>query len=124
MKTRQGFVSNSSSTSFVIALSKDFKITDDIIKEFIRESGTIDESEVFAKRIKSVIKKMCEKGLIFSDPYSSKDSQFFEDLDTLIEVCPDIVISEIDGGPESGSTYVNIFADKTLAKIKKMLDKG
>jgi len=125
MKIRAGFVSNSSSTSYVIALTRDFKTTQAKMQRFMDECDEYTDVEITNLKqadecIGRIVESLCSNSEIWID-----DSPV-ENLYEFITVFDDdITITSLDGGPEE-SKVCNIFADsckdKTILKLKKITE--
>jgi len=98
MKIRNGFVSNSSSTSFVVAIPSGFVPPEQYIKALkeLRTNGYLDNE------------------------FSANHKKFYD----LKQFCKDNnwVIGESEGGPDNPSTLVNIFAPgKKFDRLKELI---
>jgi len=117
MKIRNGFVSNSSSSSFVILLPENFldeveydKITDGY------DNFPLDD-------FKGLLKKLVDEGGIYDDDvyeYSkvydkNREYDFYDNLNVILKP---YVIADLEGGPDEGQIIV---ADSK--KINKILNK-
>jgi spore cortex formation protein SpoVR/YcgB (stage V sporulation) len=130
MKTRQGFVSNSSSTSFVVALSRDFVITDEAVSKFIDAYKNYDNKRVTPEgsreKIEYAVDKLCGDGIVYAVDADDENDVCFV-VEFLTELYPDILLAEIDTSSEMGCC-VNILSDKskkeTLRKLNRIVDKG
>ena len=91
MKIRQGFVSNSSSSSFVVLLPENFDVNSIDYSEF---QDQLDYHETDAKSVKVALDELIKNGYIWDERYSEKA--------VLEEVLRPYVIAEIDGGPDEG----------------------
>ena len=116
MKIRSGFVSNSSSSSFVILLPENFL-------EIVDYDKITDGDEDFPlDTFKGLLKKLIdEKGLYNDDVYEySKSNGAVEYYlsDTLNDIIRPYIIAEVEGGPDEGQF---IIAD--TKKINEILNK-
>lgn len=124
MKIRLGFVSNSSSTSYVVALTRDFKTTQDKMQEFLdsRNKYTNEENwitlEQADKEVGKIVDALCTQGIIWEE-YDSPPEYVRDFVKVFRE---DIRVVDIDGGPEDGK-YINLFADDCKAENMKMFKK-
>lgn len=126
MKIRLGFVSNSSSTSYVIALARNYKATKEQIQKFTdRIANWEDEeytSEQADKQIKTIVDALCStagKCIWIED----SPVQYLDEFINILE--DDYILGKIDVSSEAGQV-TNILADgnreKVAAKIKKMME--
>ncbi len=122
MKLRLGFVSNSSSTSYVIALSRDIEVTPEKLANFLEECNQyLDEdekrmtSEEGKKAISKAIKDLCSQGEFSwydGDIEIEHFHQFMQTFEDEIEICA------TDGGHGCDS-LCNILADDMINKTVK-----
>jgi hypothetical protein len=125
MKIRAGFVSNSSSTSYVIAVTRNFKTDQAGMQKFLDacisewDDNEITDLEQADKKIGEIVEALCSHEQIWNT--EAPVSHISEFVDTFKD---DIVLFAIDGGPEDGKV-LNAMADsckeKTIAKIAKLL---
>jgi hypothetical protein len=125
MKIRSGFVSNSSSTSYVIAVTRNFKTDQAGMQRFLDTCNEwsdyeIKDLEQADAKMGEIIDALCSNEEIWTCeapvPYISEFVDTFKD---------DIVLFAIDGGPDDGKV-LNAFADsckdKTIDKLKKIME--
>ncbi len=125
MKIRIGFVSNSFSTSYVIALARDFKTTQAKMQEFIdscnkyeREEKNMLTLERADKVVEEIVEALCSQAIIW-DEHDSPPEYTYNFVRTFGD---EIGVVNIDGGPEDGK-YVNLFADECKDKHIKMFER-
>lgn len=129
MKIRTGFVSNSSSTSFVIALTRDFRATPEQLEKFIDECKGYEEDAVAmtpeqaTKAIEGIVEELCKVGdWSWSDGYDiSNESENMEHFHNFRYTCGDsFQIGESDGG--HGCDFLhNILADDLIDKTTELM---
>lgn len=107
MKIRNGFVSNSSSSSFIILLPENFDIeTIDFEKEIEKIKHIDAEPEI----VKEAIRYLIKNGELWNEEYD------YDTMDAIGEILKKYVIAGMDTGPDAGQI---ILADRK--KIKKIL---
>lgn len=116
MKIRFGFVSNSSSSSYVLLLPKNFdtnmfidNMDEERIKEIIEDHDLEDKDE-----LKYHVEKLIEDGYL----YAYDDSK---SLYVCEDVLRDFKIMSIQGGPDDGS--ISLMSEREKEKIKELLFK-
>ena len=116
MKIRNGFVSNSSSSSFVVLLPKDFEsqIGNLDLSEYDNGDGTFgDDGETTEAKIrKELLELVRSKSLWAEESYA--EYQVIEEI--MREL--DLIIAVVDGGPDESKITV---ADAD--KVQKILSK-
>lgn len=132
MKIRIGFVSNSSSTSYVIAVTRDFVPSDKGLAEFINDTEDYDTDKKMSveeakEHLANLIETLCVNGVWSAyDGDWSDGEHSVEHLSTFIySFREEILISEADGG--HGCDFLhNILADdlkeKTLKRALPLLN--
>ena len=122
MKVRNGFVSNSSSSSFVIMLPKNIDV-DKVVEERYDELdkyviGNIyeeyDIEEEDETKIKGIIKEISLKFIKEGYVYEN-----YMELSLIPQIFDDYVIAVVDGGPDDGG--VELLSDSYIEKIEKIL---
>ena len=110
MKVRNGFVSNSSSSSFVVLLPENFLDTVDYEK--IRDGDEDFPIDALKQLLENLVKDEC---LYMNDVYDA-DAEDYELDEVIDEIMEPYVIAEFDTGPDEGSIVV---ADRE--KVKTIL---
>jgi hypothetical protein len=105
MKFRHGFVSNSSSTSFVVLVPENFELTKDMISAGIEytkgnRSGTGRRIHINAKDVTDAYDMLISKKALWSQGYNG--SEYFIPYDAIEYILRDYVIAQMDTGPEDG----------------------
>lgn len=125
MKIRTGFVSNSSSTSYVIAVTRDFisLMTEERKQEFMKEwnywaDKKVETIEQLEEKIKIVLDFLCEgDGRVWTG-----DGEIPEGLYAIGHGLKEVLIAATDLGPADGDWWTNILADdvkeKSLEQMK------
>jgi hypothetical protein len=114
MKTRQGFVSNSSSTSFIIYLPKDFEVKDEDIGEIYEQQGMDCDYDECEKSVKKEIKLLESGGIL----YEEEEPGAFTIINKLAEKY-DLTLIRTDGSPEDGK--IEVISKEAVEKIKRFL---
>jgi hypothetical protein len=148
MKIRSGFVSNSSSSSFVIAFTEKMlteeikekaileykdRYSDYYFKDFEEdyekdeedeedeknEEDEEDEEEVSDKLFKKAIDMVCNDNIIVEDESNSKIEALACSI--CISLLKTHKIAEINGGPDDQISYVNVLSKTNVSKIEELL---
>ncbi len=107
MKIRNGFVSNSSSSSFIILLPESFDISTIDFQAKIDKCRYADEATI--ENVKKVVEKLLKEHQIY-------DEECYREIDVVHEIFKDYILESIDTGPDEGSmTLVDV------KKVKKIL---
>jgi hypothetical protein len=101
MKIRSGFVSNSSSSSFILLLPKNFDVETQDYSSF--------ENPIKAK---NCLKKLIKDNQLWQDG----NYDVYHDLTTFLK---DYIITSIDTGPDEGT--INLLNNRDVEKIKRIL---
>lgn len=113
MKIRSGFVSNSSSSSFILLLPKNFdpvKYTDNMTDEEIHEINKWDDWT--REDVKSALVMLWKQKEIWSDDY--------REMSICSEALSKYIIGSTESGPDSGT--ISIISDKERQTIKDILN--
>jgi hypothetical protein len=130
MKIRMGFVSNSSSTSYVIAVMRDFVPSEKGLKEFIDDTKDYETDkkmspEIAKECISKIVEAICSGGSwsAYDGDWSMGGESEVEHMGIFIYSFRDqILVSEADGG--HGCDFLhNIFADDIVEKTNKIMGK-
>ena len=100
MKTRSGFVSNSSSTSFVVAVPKNIELTDDdfaTVRQSLKYYQEDDLGAVIGS-LPGALKKLIKDGQV----YEYADGWGVVGLEAVLKA-RGLVLTEFNGGPEDGA---------------------
>ena len=113
MKIRSGFVSNSSSSSYIVLLPKNFdaiKYVDNMTDEEIDKLFRWDKHD--RSEIKEALKSLCIDGTIYDDNYEQKN--------ICSEVLREYVIADVQTESDGGS--ISLVTGTEREKIKKLLN--
>ena len=122
MKIRQGFVSNSSSSSFVVLIPTNFELNDSDIDKFIQNAEDLaidDEESVFEFKTK-VFSSIEDLNLGCTIYQQDIDSDIFNNLYEYFKE-NDMIITSVESGPDEDKIIsVTEFKIKNiLSKLKK-----
>ena len=120
MKIRLGFVSNSSSSSYIVAIPDNFKIDDKELNEWAenmlqdyRKIKTIDKA---IKCIKDNLNELKNDGNLYSN-----DTPGFCAIQEILEQ-KGFIIDYLNGAADGQDIIMNVGCDKTLKKIRKIME--
>ncbi len=124
MKIRLGFVSNSSSTSYIIALRRDYHFSvEEVDRILASHNRWIDEDEIIKKEdapaaLHEALEALCSESYLcdWHDGESGLPALVAE----IVTVLKDkILLTTIEGAADGPTTYVNIWSDQNRDKLKK-----
>ncbi len=126
MKIRKGFVSNSSSTSYVIAVTRNFKPSPDKMQEFLDRCNQYSKSDMVVdiesaeKQIEAIVEDLCNRSQIWQD--HDEPAEHMSDFVDIFE--DEVQLFAIDSGSEDGK-FLNVLADsckdETMKKLTKLM---
>lgn len=116
MKTRKGFVSNSSSTSFVVAIPASFKVTAADVEK-LDDMGEVEDqgSDKVAKMLNKAISEICKGNVLMQD--DGEDNYWLFPL--LEQVLEQFVIAETDSAGGDGCGTIQQANMKKLKELMK-----
>ena len=120
MKIRNGFVSNSSSSSFVIAITRDYVFSPEMKQKIYEQYVDVDGEEMPMEKFENVLTETVEtlcrgNGEIYEDKFSPA-------MQGIVWMDKEILIKIIDVPSECGLIY-NLGADEIIEEKKKQLQK-
>lgn len=108
MKVRAGFVSNSSSSSFVLLLPENFIETIDFGKI------TQGDKEFPLDDFKRLINDFVRRGGMWAESIYDYDEEDYEFVDILDDLVRPFVIAEVENGSSDGGQYVVVDRNKVV----------
>lgn len=118
MKLRNGFVSNSSSSSYIIAVTRDFQPTDEQIENFKNEFDEDLTSDEAKKVMLHIIERMCQEEELWTGYDADAPNGWWE----FLRICKEVVITTSETGPDDGRC-INVLADSCIDKTTAQMDK-
>lgn len=112
MKIRNGFVSNSSSSSFVILLPENFVETIDFEK--ITRGDEDFPLDDFKRLINDFVKR--RKGM-WMEEIQEYDEQDYDFVDIIYELTRPYVVADVETGSGDGGSYVVLDREKIKAML-------
>ena len=108
MKVRNGFVSNSSSSSFIMLIPESFNVDE---FDFTPHQNSLRINNTDEETMKRTFKKLQSEKSLWGD---DGDNYY-----ALTEIFNDFVIGQVETGPDEGG--VSILSKREIEKIKKLL---
>ena len=107
MKVRNGFVSNSSSSSFIMLIPENFNVDE---FDFTPHQNKFDDTD--EENVKRTFKKMVDQGYLYAD-------ENWKNYYPIREIFTEFVIGQVETGPDEGA--IQILNKKEVDKIRKLL---
>lgn len=130
MKIKSDFVTNSSSTSYIIYLPENFDILAAAKEKVPQVLDWLDNSEESKMLLKDLIEEVKTNSEIYMDVYDWKNkyenAEFKKSVHHVFSVFSTIVrelgliVDGIDTGPDYIQVYINVGSSKAKEKIKKI----
>lgn len=124
MKIRKGFVSNSSSSSYIVAITRNFKLPDEFKEDLMTEYNdyaydpeeTITTDEIIALAVDS----LCSQKTIWQEHCSASVHALVNTIVSNYDLDAKYTIMTIEQGPDEGQ-YINMMCDGSKEKFVKKL---
>ena len=126
MKTRQGFVSNSSSSSFIVAITKDFKVTEQLAEVIFEQCDwACDLKKREGKEAAANIEKIIFKAL----KDVKRGNNIIDNHHNYTPVCEiadyfekqGMLLATTETGVDGHNTLTNILTKENIEKLKKLI---
>ena len=132
MKIRQGFVSNSSSTSFILAIARNFKLPEEFKEALVREyteycwGDGIGEPPTADEIVEEAVNILCSKEATWQEDCAPSVTALAHIITDDNELAKIHYITGLDTD-SGGGQYINVLCDKEregfLAQMKIILEK-
>ncbi len=132
MKIRNGFVSNSSSSSFILAITRNFKLPEEFKEALVGEyeeycGGDYEKDMPTADEIvEEAIDIICSKETIWQEDCPPSVTALVHIVTDNNELSKIHYITGLDAGPDEGQ-YINVLCDKEkdnfLSQMKIILER-
>lgn len=132
MKIRNGFVSNSSSTSFILAIARNFELPEELKEKLVEEykeycwGDGMGEPPTADEIVEEAVNILCSKEATWQEDCSASVTALVHIVTNDKELAKVYYITELDAGPDEGQ-YINVLCDKErkgfLTQMKIILEK-
>jgi hypothetical protein len=133
MKIRSGFVSNSSSSSFIVAVPKSARVVKEKVVELVKDWSESEKDPTKEKLVEELYASFCSAleelkttGYTESIGYSATWGEDVDNVAVLTDVLDDdYFLKEVHGGADEYSNIVNILSmdPEDNRKLKNILNK-
>ena len=111
MRIRTNFVSNSSSTSYIIAVTRDFVPAEEQLKEFWERLE--EERECTLAEAQGILNNLINELCTYNQVWEEDGPEGIFHFDIFAQ---ELVIATVDGAPDCGA-YVNVLSDSNKEKF-------
>ncbi len=124
MKIRKGFVSNSSSSSYIVAITRDFKLPseykEDLMAEYSEYVYDPEESVTADEIVALAVDNLCSQKTIWYEHCPASVHALINTITCNHDLDEKYVIITIEQGPDEGQ-YINMMCDGSQKAFTKKL---